>query len=64
MSIRKLKKAMKNSNGFLTFGVYKHGYYAINESDKIIFHKKYLEIKNTNFSTLIFYREITRLILI
>lgn len=63
MNIRKLKKAVKNSSSFLTFGVHKHGYYAINEGNKIIFHKKYLEIKSTDFSTLIFYREITRLII-
>ena len=63
MNIRKLKKAVKNSSGFLTFGVFKHGYYAVNESDKIIFHKKYLEVKSIDFSTLLFYREITRLII-
>lgn len=63
MKIRKLKKAMKNSNGFLTLGVHNHGYYAINEGDKLLFHKDYVEIENTNFSTLIAYKEINRLII-
>lgn len=63
MSIRNLKKAVKNSNGFLTFGVHNHGYYAVNEGDRIVFHKEYLEIENTEFSTLIAYKEITRLII-
>ena len=63
MSIRKLKKAMKNSNGFLTIGVHNHGYYAINEGDKLLFHKDYVEIENIDFSTLIAYKEINRLII-
>ena len=63
MNIRKLKKAMKNSSGFLTLGIHNHGYYAINEDGKLVFHKKYLEVKSTDFSTLLFYREITRLII-
>lgn len=29
MSIRNLKKAMKNSNGFLNIGVHNHGFYAV-----------------------------------
>ena len=62
MSIRNLKKAMKNSSGFLTLGVHNHGYYAINEDDRIIFHRKCLEIENTTFSTLISYREINCLV--
>lgn len=63
MKIRKLKKAMKNSNGFLTIGVHNHGYYAINEGDKLLFHKDYVEIENIAFSTLIAYKEINRLII-
>lgn len=63
MKIRNLKKAMKNSNGFLTIGVHNHGYYAINEGDKLLFHKDYVEIENIDFSTLIAYKEITRLII-
>lgn len=63
MNIRNLKKSVKNSNGFLTFGVHYRGYYAVNEGDKIIFHKGYLEIENTELSTLIPYKEITRLII-
>lgn len=63
MKICKLKKAMKNSNGFLTIGVHNHGYYAINEGDKLLFHKDYVEIENIAFSTLIAYKEINRLII-
>lgn len=63
MNIRNLKKAMKNSSGFLTLGIHNHGYYAINESDRIIFHKDCLEIKNTIFTTLFPYKEINRLII-
>lgn len=62
MNIRNLKKAMKNSS-FLTIGVHNHGYYAINEGDRIIFHKEQLEIANTMFSTFISYKEINRLII-
>ena len=40
MSIRKTKKALKNSNGFLTISVHNHGFYAADEGDKIVFHKK------------------------
>ena len=63
MNIRNLKKAMKNSSGFLTIGVHNHGYYAINEDDRIIFHKDCLEIKNTIFTTLFPYKKINRLII-
>lgn len=63
MKIRKLKKAMKNSNGFLTIGVHNHGYYAINEGDRLVFHKEYVEIESIDFSTLIAYKEINRLII-
>ena len=63
MNIRNLKKAMKNSSGFLTIGIHNHGYYAINEGDRIIFHKEQLEIANTMFSTFISYKEINRLII-
>ena len=63
MKIRKLKKAIKNSNGFLTIGVHYHGYYAINEGDKIVFHKKGIDITNNIFTTYIKYKEINRLII-
>ena len=74
MNIRKLKKAMKNSNGFLTIGVHNHGYYAINEGNRLLFHKDYVEIvfstltaykdyAEIDFSTLIAYKEINRLII-
>lgn len=62
MNIRKLKKAMKNSSGFLTISVHNHGFYAINEGDKLIFHKKGIDITNSIFTTYIKYIEITRLI--
>lgn len=61
MSIRNLKKAMKNSSGFLTIGAHNHGYYAINEGDKLVFHKK--GITNNIFTTYINYTEINRLII-
>lgn len=63
MSIQNLKKAMKNSNGFLTLGVNNNGYYAINEGDRIIFHKKGLDISNGIFTTYLKYKEINRLII-
>lgn len=63
MSIRKLKKVMKNSSGFLTLGIHNHGYYAINEDDRVIFHKKSLDITNNIFTTYIKYTEINRLII-
>lgn len=63
MSIRNLKKAMKNSSGFLTIGVHNHGFYAINESDRIVFHKKGIDITNNIFTTYIKYTEINRLII-
>lgn len=63
MSIRKLKKAMKNSSGFLTIGVHNHGFYAINEGDRIVFHKKGIDITNNIFTTYIKYTEINRLII-
>lgn len=62
MSIRNLKKAMKNSSGFLTIGVHNHGFYAINEGDKLVFHKKGVDITNNIFTTCIKYTEINRLI--
>lgn len=58
MKIRKLKKAMKSNNDFLTLDI--HDYYAINEGDKLVFHKK--GITNNIFTTYIKYTEITRLI--
>ena len=63
MNIRKLKKAMKNSSGFLTIGVHNHGFYAINEGDKLVFHKKGVDITNNIFTTYIKYTEINRLII-
>ena len=63
MNIRKLKKAMKNSSGFLTLSIYKHGYYAINEDSKLVFHKKGIDITNNIFTTYIKYTEINRLII-
>ena len=63
MNIRNLKKAMKNSSGFLTLGIHNHGYYAINEGDKLIFHKKGVNITNSIFTTYIKYTEINRLII-
>ena len=63
MSIRKLKKAMKNSSGFLTIGVHNHEFYAINEGDKLVFHKKGVDITNNIFTTYIKYTEINRLII-
>lgn len=57
------KESHENSSGFLTLGVHNHGYYAINEDDKIIFHKEQLEIENTMFSIFISYKEINRLII-
>ena len=63
MSIRNLKKAMKNSSGFLTLGIHNHGYYAINEGDKLVFHKKGVDITNNIFTTYIKYKEINRLII-
>lgn len=63
MKIRKLKKAMKNSSGFLTIGVHNHGYYAINEYNRIVFHKKGIDITNSIFTTYIKYTEINRLII-
>ena len=63
MSIRNLKKAMKNSSGFLTLGIHNNGYYAINEGDKLVFHKKGVDITNSIFTTYIKYTEINRLII-
>lgn len=63
MSIRNLKKVIKNSNGFLTIGVHNHGFYAINESDRIVFHKKGIDVTNNIFTTHIKYTEINRLII-
>ena len=63
MNIRKLKKAMKNSSGFLTLGIHNHGYYAINEDSKLVFHKKGIDITNNIFTTYIKYTEINRLII-
>lgn len=54
---------MKNSSGFLTIGVHNHGYYAINEGDRIVFHKKGIDITNNIFTTYINYIEINRLII-
>lgn len=62
MSIRNLKKVMKNSSGFLTIGVHNHGFYAINEDNKLVFHKKGIDITNNIFTTYINYTEINRLI--
>ena len=63
MSIRNLKKAMKNSSGFLTLSIHNHGYYAINEGDKLVFNKKGIYITNNIFTTYIKYIEINRLII-
>ena len=63
MSIRNIKKAMKNSSGFLTLGIHNHGYYAINEGDKLVFHKKGVDVVHINFSVFIEYVLITRIIL-
>lgn len=61
MSIRNLKKVIKNSSGFLTIDVHNHGFYAINEGNKLVFHKK--GITNNIFTTYIKYTEINRLII-
>lgn len=63
MSIRKLKKAIKNSNGFLTLGIHRHGYYVINEDNKVIFHKKGLDVINGFITVYIEYVDINRLII-
>ena len=63
MNIRKLKKTMKHSNGFLTLGIHNYSYYAINEGDKLVFHKKSVDITNNIFTTCINYTEINRLII-
>lgn len=63
MSIRNLKKVMKNSNGFLTIGVHNHGFYAVDEGDRIVLHKKGVDITNNIFTTYIKYIEINRLII-
>lgn len=63
MSIRNIKKAMKNSSGFLTLGIHNHGYYAINEGDKLVFHKKGVDVVHINLSVFIEYVLITRIIL-
>lgn len=63
MSIRKLKKVMKNSSSFLTIGIHSHGYYAIDEGDRLVFHKKGIDITNNIFTTYIKYKEINRLII-
>lgn len=63
MSIHNLKKVMKNSNGFLTIGVHNHGFYAVDEDDRIVFHKKGIDITNNIFTTYIKYTEINRLII-
>ena len=63
MSIRNIKKAMKNSSGFLTIGVHNHGFYAVNEGDRIVFHKKGVDITNNIFTTYIKYTEINHLII-
>ena len=63
MNIRKLKKTMKNSSGFLTIGVHNHGFYAVDEGDKLVFHKKGIDITNNIFTTYIKYTEINRLII-
>lgn len=63
MSICNLKKSMKNSSGFLTISIHNHGYYAINEDDKLVFHKKGIDITNNIFTTYIKYKEINRLII-
>lgn len=63
MNIRKLKKAMKNSSGFLTLGIHNNGYYAINEDSKLVFHKKGIDITNNIFTTYIKYTEINHLII-
>lgn len=63
MNIRKLKKAMKNSSGFLTLGIHNHDYYAINEDCKLVFYKKGIDITNNIFTTYIKYTEINRLII-
>ena len=54
---------MKNSSGFLTIRVHHHGFYAINEGDKLVFHKKGVDITNNIFTTYIKYTEINRLII-
>ena len=54
---------MKNSSGFLTIGVHNHGFYAINEGDRLVFHKKGIDITNNIFTTYIRYKEINRLII-
>ena len=53
---------MKNSSGFLTLGIHNHGYYAINEGDKLVFHKKGIDVVHINFSVFIEYVLITRII--
>lgn len=63
MSIRNLKKALKNSKGFLIICMYNHGFYAINECDRIVFHKKGIDITNNLSTTYIKYTEINRLII-
>ena len=64
MSIRKLKKALKNSNGFLTISVHNHGFYAADEGDKIVFHKKGISFSVGNIEyAYIPYLEINRLII-
>lgn len=61
MKIHNLKKVIKNSSGFLTIDVHNHGFYAINESDKLVFHNK--GITNNIFTTYIKYTDINRLII-
>ena len=50
-------------NGLLSMIGQNHGYYAINEDDRIVFHKKGVDITNNIFTTYIKYTEINRLII-
>lgn len=54
---------MKNSSGFLTIDVHNHGFYAINEGNRIVFHNKGIDITSNIFTTYIKYTEINHLII-
>ena len=49
MNIRNLKKAMKNSSGFLTLSVGDRKLVCISEWNKISYHKKGISIDNTDY---------------
>ena len=62
MSIRKTKKALKNLRGYITISIYDRGFFTLDDTANIVYHKNSIVIDTEDFSEYFDYAEINRII--